>query len=142
MEAAGARRVDATLVHNPSALGISGPALVLIHANFSLKSTNATVATIIMLSVVFSGIVGRYIYSRIHLGMAGRKTKLSELLEDVEALRNAFGEDMEHAPGIEAELKAYEDQAQAFRKSTLGSFRATLFLGATSRRSQSIVKKK
>jgi hypothetical protein len=93
-----------------------------------------------MLLVVASGIVGRYIYSLVHVGMSGRRAKLSELLDDVDVLHSAFGRDMQYAPEIEAELKAYEAEAQRFRKSTLGSFRATLFLGARSRDSQRRIK--
>ena len=117
-------------------LGILGPALILAHSGFELRSTNATVAMIMMALVVLSGIVGRYIYSRVHSGMSGKKAQLTELLSDVDALRNAFGEDMRHAPEIEAELAAYEAETNALRKSRYGSLRATLFLGAKSRATQ------
>ncbi len=123
-----------------AALGVLGPALVVAHSNFDLNSVNGSVAMIFMLMVVASGIVGRYIYSLIHVGMSGRRAKLSELLDDVDTLHRAFGRDMQFAPEIEAELKAYEAEAQRFRRSTLGSFRATVFLGARSRNSQRRIK--
>jgi uncharacterized membrane protein len=121
-------------------LGVMGPALVIVHSNFTLDSKNATVAMVVMLLVVVSGIFGRYIYSQVHVGMSGKRTVLSELLSDADAMREAFGADMEHAPEIEVELKRYEDTARAYRLSTLGSFRATLFLGFHSRKSQRYVK--
>ena len=117
-------------------LGILGPALILAHSGFELRSTNATVAMTMMALVVLSGIVGRYIYSRVHSGMSGKKAELSELLADADALRKAFGEDMRHAPEIEAELAAFEAEAAALRKSAYGSLHAALFLGAKSRATQ------
>ena len=120
-----------------AAFGILGPALVIAHSNFELNSTNATVAMAIMLLVVASGVIGRYIYSLIHVGMSGKRAQLSELLDDADALRHAFGKDMQLAPEIEAELKAYEEEVLKSRKSALGSFAASLFVSARSRAVQS-----
>ena len=47
-------------------LGIVGPLLVLFHSNFSLGATNSNVALFCMLAVSGSGLVGRYIYSRVY----------------------------------------------------------------------------
>jgi hypothetical protein len=120
--------------------GVLGPALVIVHSNFGLESTNATVAMVVMLLVVASGIFGRYIYSQVHIGMSGKRAEVSELLSDANAMRAAFGDDMQHAPEIETELKLYEETARAYRMSTLGSFRATLFLGFRSRKSHRFVR--
>jgi hypothetical protein len=121
-------------------LGIIGPALVVVHSNFALNSINATVAMAVMLAVVASGFIGRYIYSRTVLGLSGKKVELNELLDDAAALRLAFGEDMQHAPEIEAELAAYETLAKSYRRSTFGSFCAALSLGTKARRSHALVK--
>jgi hypothetical protein len=67
-------------------LGIVGPALVIVHSNFHLQSTNATVAMTVMLLVVGSGLVGRYIYSKIYIGASGRRAELDELLADAERI--------------------------------------------------------
>jgi len=121
-------------------LGVAGPALVVAHSGYSLKSTNATVAMVVMLLVVASGIVGRYIYSRMLVSTSGKIAELSELMADVDTLHAALGAELLHAPEIEAELKAFEAHAKAFRDSKLGGMRATLFLGRRIKQCQSILK--
>jgi hypothetical protein len=115
-------------------LGILGPALVVVHSNFQLKSTNAAVAMGVMLTVVLSGLFGRYIYFKLNIGAGGQQAGVAELLRDAEAMHHVFGDDMQHAPDIEAELKAYEAESRRYRFSRLGSFRALLFFGGTTRR--------
>jgi hypothetical protein len=63
--------------------GICGPVLVLFHTTFHVKSLNAAVALYSMLLVVASGIIGRFIYKRIHQGLYGRKLNLEELQASV-----------------------------------------------------------
>lgn len=59
--------------------GVLGPVLILFHSNFSLGSTNSNVALFSMLIVSASGVVGRYIYTRIHHGLYGQKMELAQL---------------------------------------------------------------
>jgi hypothetical protein len=59
-------------------LGVLGPVCILFHANFSLGATNSNVALFCMLVVSGSGIVGRYLYSKIHRGLYGRRINLAE----------------------------------------------------------------
>ncbi|MDH3325548.1 MAG: transcriptional regulator [Gammaproteobacteria bacterium] len=61
------------------ALGILGPVAVLYHANFDLGSINSNVALISMLVVACSGVIGRFVYSKIHHGLYGRKATFDEL---------------------------------------------------------------
>ncbi len=68
-------------------LGVAGPVCILFHSNFSLGATNSNVALFCMLTVSGSGIVGRYLYSKIHHGLYGRKTSLAELQARADALR-------------------------------------------------------
>ncbi len=60
-------------------LGIVGPVLILFHSNFSLGATNSNVALICMLLVAGSGVVGRYIYTRLHAHMDGNEDTLEQL---------------------------------------------------------------
>lgn len=91
-------------------LGLLGPTLILLHSNFHLKSVNATVATVIMLSVVASGVIGRFLYRKVHKGLYETKAEVSALLSEAHALYGAFGEEMQGAPGLLDELKRYEHQ--------------------------------
>lgn len=69
-------------------LGLAGPLCILYHANFHLGATNSNVALISMLTVAGSGVVGRYIYSRIHHGVYGSKLTLGELRSGSESLQS------------------------------------------------------
>jgi hypothetical protein len=72
-------------------LGVAGPLCILYHANFSLGATNSNVALISMLTVAGSGIIGRYIYSRIHHGLYGSKATLGDLRAGSDNLHSVSG---------------------------------------------------
>jgi hypothetical protein len=96
-------------------LGILGPLAILFHCNFSLGAVNSNIALLCMALMVGSGLVGRYIYSRIHHGLYGHKTSLKELERDQqlaeELLASASGglQPVAYALG---ELKAMQQYAQ------------------------------
>jgi len=72
-------------------LGVLGPLCILYHSDFSLGATNSNVALFSMLTVAGSGLVGRYIYARIHRGLYGQRVTLAELRERAEGLRSLSG---------------------------------------------------
>lgn len=88
-------------------LGVVGPVLVLWHANFRLGSINSNVALLAMLVVAVSGVVGRYLYSKIHLGLYGRKAEVKEILADADALKVAIGVDLPVADRLVERLSAF-----------------------------------
>jgi hypothetical protein len=92
-------------------LGIIGPVLILLHANFRLGSVNSNVALATMLIVATSGIVGRYLYSKIHLGLYGRKAVVREILADADALRELIAAGLPIAHRVVAQLNAFADRA-------------------------------
>ena len=74
-------------------LGLLGPTFILYHSNFGLGSANATISLFCVLAVSGSGIGGRFLYARMHRGLAGaRRTVKSiqwqaqEALEPIEDL--------------------------------------------------------
>jgi hypothetical protein len=69
-------------------LGVVGPVLVLFHANFQLGATNSNVALFSMLLVAGSGVIGRYIYTRLHAHLDGREDSLEELQAVAERIRS------------------------------------------------------
>jgi len=93
-------------------LGILGPLCILYHSNFSLGAANSNVALFSMLTVAGSGLVGRYIYSRIHLGLYGRKTSLGELRDGAEGLRVHTGA-VSFLPELVARLERAEQRLLA-----------------------------
>jgi hypothetical protein len=72
-------------------LGVLGPLCILYHANFGLGATNSNIALFAMLTVAGSGLIGRYIYARIHHGLYGSKLSLGELRKGAENLRASSG---------------------------------------------------
>ncbi len=59
--------------------GVLGPILILFHCNFRLGSMNSNVALFCTLLVAGSGLVGRYLYAKIHVGLYGQRATLKEL---------------------------------------------------------------
>jgi len=66
--------------------GVLGPVLILFHSNFQIGSLNSMVAMTCMLTVALSGLVGRFLYSRIHYGLYGSHIELKELQEGTREL--------------------------------------------------------
>lgn len=96
--------------------GICGPVLILFHSTFHVKSLNAGVALYSMLLVAGSGIIGRFIYTRIHHGLYGRQSNLKELQQAVDATQNRMSNVsaiLMEAPGISGKLKQFRDMALA-----------------------------
>jgi hypothetical protein len=93
-------------------LGVLGPLCILYHANFGLGATNSNVALFSMLTVASSGLIGRYIYARIHHGLYGSKLSLGELKTGAEGLRahsGAFG----FLPELVSRLESTENKLLA-----------------------------
>ncbi len=68
-------------------LGVVGPILILYHSNFSLGATNSNAALWSMLLVAGSGVFGRYFYTRIHMGLYGRRASRTDMQAAAEELR-------------------------------------------------------
>jgi hypothetical protein len=111
-------------------LGLLGPVLILFHANFKLGSTNSNVALLSMLLVAASGIVGRYFYGKIHLGLYGRKADVSEILADAASIKAALGHDLPLADRIIDALNAFSDKAINPSGGAVGRGVSLILLGA------------
>jgi hypothetical protein len=93
-------------------LGVVGPLAILYHSNFSLGATHSNVALACMLTVAGSGLVGRYLYARIHHGLYGRRATLNELSRDAERLREHSGA-LRVLPGLMDEVEKAEKHIAA-----------------------------
>jgi hypothetical protein len=60
-------------------LGLLGPTAILYHADFSLGSANATISLVCVLAVSGSGIGGRFLYGRMHRGLAGSRRTVDSM---------------------------------------------------------------
>jgi hypothetical protein len=89
-------------------LGIGGPLFVLAHCSFRIGSLNAGVALFSMLIVAASGVVGRFIYLRIHSGLGGERETLDHLRQTVGLGAESQRSRLHFAPLAEARLRAFE----------------------------------
>jgi hypothetical protein len=114
------------------ALGILGPVLVLYHANFRLHAVNSNVALFAMLLVVMSGLLGRFIYVKIHYSHVGQKLTLQEL----ERLFGISKEEVEHevsiSPRVKDRLNNFERDELSPAKNWLHSLWRIITLGRRS----------
>lgn len=89
-------------------LGLLGPLTILYHSRFGLGSLNSSVALFAMIVVASSGLIGRFLYSRVHRGYSDRKlelralkTQMDEVIAEIEARGHARGE-------VIAKLQSFE----------------------------------
>ena len=91
-------------------LGVVGPLAILYHSNFQLGSINSTAALLAMLLVAGSGIVGRFLYAKVHKGLYGRKTSLKELLASVKLTTAETGGAAQFIPDLLNVVAEYDRQ--------------------------------
>jgi hypothetical protein len=92
-------------------LGVLGPMLIFYHANFSMGAVNSNVALFSMIVVAASGVIGRFIYTRIHKGMSYTKLDLGSLLAKSSRLLADVGQDV--GPNSAAVAKAMANFAES-----------------------------
>ncbi|VAW77567.1 hypothetical protein MNBD_GAMMA13-1815 [hydrothermal vent metagenome] len=94
--------------------GVLGPLLVLFHSGFQLGSLNSRVALFSTLLVASSGLVGRYIYTKIHHGLYGSKATLDELVSHSELLEKSLTSMLSAQAGcttVMPQIEAFQQQA-------------------------------
>ncbi len=112
-------------------LGLLGPTAILFHSNFQLGSLNANVALVCMLTVSLSGIVGRFIYTRIHYEYLGRMATLEELRRQAQGEEGTFADLVRSAPEAVRALGAFRESCLVPRATWIG--RAFAFVSTGSR---------
>jgi len=118
-------------------LGILGPLLILFHCNFSFGSINSNVALASMLLMMTSGLIGRYIYSKIHYGLYGKKIQLKELKSNLLLVKKQLDDDLSDksvviSEGLIKRLHSF-DEFVADRRGLIGSLLRVPGLGLTTR---------
>jgi hypothetical protein len=87
--------------------GIAGPVIVLFHSTFHVGSFNAAIALACMLLVVASGLVGRFMYRKIHHGLYGSR-------ETTEELRRSLAQQLESLHGLLLRLPVVDQEIKRF----------------------------
>jgi hypothetical protein len=92
-------------------LGVLGPTLVLFHTTFRTGSVNAAVALYCMLLVAGSGLVGRFVYTRIHKGLYGSRSTLKDAREELAGSTGDVKSRLHFFPKVQEWLDAFEHEA-------------------------------
>jgi len=114
-------------------MGIVGPVCILFHANFQLGSRNSNVALFSMIIVASSGLVGRYMYKRIHHGLYGRQATLGDLRMRYENEKGEMVEMLDFSPAISKHLLSFSDHVLKSRHGFFSSLVSALAMGVRTR---------
>ncbi len=114
--------------------GVVGPLLIIFHCNFKIGSLNSRLALFTMLTVVTSGIVGRYLYSKVHKGLYGRQVELREIYADMGELEDRIGMDLIANPLVRATLDDFKDRIATPSSTALSSLRNAFVIPYRGRR--------
>lgn len=121
--------------------GLLGPALILLHANFSIGSTNSAVALFSMLLVAASGIVGRFLYTRTHYGMLSHKQALKALQSEEQRQLRALKPVLEHAPEMQEAFTQLQKRLIPDDRGFVSALRSVLTLGTQARKTQRLARR-
>lgn len=119
--------------------GILGPTLVVLHTNFNLGSLNSRLALFTMLIVVASGVIGRYLYSKVHKGLYGAHAEMRDIYGDLAILKDSLGAQLGHDEAIEKELERYLPSQDAVGSVAAGLVSAVTARSRTSRSRRQVI---
>jgi hypothetical protein len=92
-------------------LGVFGPTLILFHTTFRLGSMNASIAFYCMLLVAGSGLIGKFVYTRIHKGLYGSRSTLKEAREVLAGSTGDIKSRLHFFPKVEEWIDEFEHEA-------------------------------
>ena len=87
--------------------GILGPVLVVLHSAFHVGSVNAGVALASMLLVMASGLVGRFLYRKVHHGLYGTHATLKELQQSLTRQLESLQSLLHQIPDVKMEMDRF-----------------------------------
>jgi hypothetical protein len=109
-------------------LGIGGPLLILLHSTYRIGSLNAGVALYSMIIVAVSGVIGRFIYARVHRGLRGELVEFKELQSRAKFDQDDARSRLAFAPKVEAWLKDFEEVELKAKANWFTYFRQVFWL--------------
>jgi hypothetical protein len=113
--------------------GVLGPVLILFHSNFSFGSLNDAVALACTLLVAVSGLVGRYVYAKVHVDLDGHRATLEQLTDNARVTAVQRREAAALVPGLIERLAAYDALVLTPPASTTRALLLPLELGIATR---------
>jgi hypothetical protein len=118
------------------ACGICGPVLIVLHSGFHVGSLNALVALSCMILVATSGLVGRFIYRRIHRGLYGRRTTQREAEEALARDLAALSPQVRDVPAVKMEIERFGEAAAHHPRTAVARTVHFIALGSRRRRAR------
>jgi hypothetical protein len=115
-------------------LGVLGPWLILLHSTFSVHSTNAAVALYSMIAVALSGVIGRFLFMRLHTDLRGERANLAQARQTLAALCQRIDNGTPALRAVLAPLHAFEDDCVGRRGQALPTHFAALVTLPSQRR--------
>ncbi len=114
-------------------MGALATLTALYHCNFQLGSLNSRIALYSLLLVAASGVTGRFIYTKIHHGLNGRKRSLKGLLGRVRLTPPEGGSVVSFMPQLMERVRDFDQQVLVPPNSFIENFKLPLVLGARTR---------
>lgn len=115
-------------------LGVLGPIAILFHCNFQLGSLNSSLSLASMLLVAGSGVVGRYMYSKVHYGLYGRRVLLREKRHELTQAEGVLRPQLEAFPEVTERLDIFEKRCAQPASTTPVAIARLATLGFRARR--------
>lgn len=121
--------------------GLLGPLAILYHSSFGLGSTNSTIALLCMLLVAGSGLIGKYLYVRIHHGLYGSKLLITEFKKDADNRRQRLLNMLPEELKFDEKLDTLEKLALSPAQGMLHAYRLKRTLNKEIRKTRNILRK-
>lgn len=121
--------------------GLLGPLAILYHSSFNLGSTNSNIALFCMLLVASSGLIGKYLYVRIHHGLYGNKLLITEFKKDADSRRQRLLNMLPEEFKFEEKLDTLEKLALSPAQGVLHSYRLKRILKKEIRQTRNLLRK-
>lgn len=121
-----------TWFHTHMVLGLLGPTAVILHCNFELGSINSNVVLLCTLLVAGSGIIGRVVYTRIHVELTGRRRSLAEMRKQMQEAR-ADLEEFGMSPELRERLDEVERCVAQVPRGWIGALTRFVAIGTKTR---------
>jgi hypothetical protein len=116
--------------------GICGPTLIVLHSGFQVGSLNALIALSCMTLVATSGLIGRFIYRKIHHGLYGRRATQREAEEALARDLATLGPRLGDVPAMGLEIERFRAVAAHHPRGVVARTIHFMALGSRRRRAR------
>jgi len=106
--------------------GVVGPVLIVLHTSFAIRSINGGVALFAMFSIVLSGFIGRYIYTRASYGLRAVEQDLIVVTRQLE--KGVLTYQIPAMAPVEKQLRAFTMSSLSAPKGFIRLIMRILFL--------------